>query len=171
MAEHPNKGRSQSDPIGDGPYRLPTEAEWEYAARAGTDTARYWGDSADVQCDFANGADAAARRAMPKMIWSTGCDDGYAYTAPVGSFPPNAFGLYEMLGNAYQWTADCWSANYEGPPLAGDGRNIPNCGEHVVRGGSWSDVPGGLRAGNRSKDPFGTRDDDLGFRVAKTLAP
>ena len=86
------------------PYRLLSEAEWEYVARAGTETARYWGDSESGQCLNANGDDD-----------DVNCTDGYANTAPVGSFQPNTFGLYDVLGNVWEWTEDCWNRNYSGP--------------------------------------------------------
>ena len=99
-------------------YRLLTEAEWEYVARAGTQTARYWGMRESGQCRYGNGADAAARREFPDVDASnfTGCSDGYVYNAPVGSFQPNAFGLYDMLGNVWEWTEDCWNGDYSGAP-------------------------------------------------------
>jgi formylglycine-generating enzyme required for sulfatase activity len=90
-------------------YRLPSEAEWEYAARANTSTSRYWGDTADGQCGNANGADQSAKAKVPGAAnWTVAsCDDGFPYTSPAGHFRPNVFGLYDMLGNAFQWTSDC----------------------------------------------------------------
>jgi formylglycine-generating enzyme required for sulfatase activity len=99
-------------------YRLPSEAEWEYAARAGTTTARFWGDNPDQACGYANLADETAKAQIPgASSWSVhNCTDGYAYTAAAASFKPNAFGLYDMIGNAWQWTEDCWHDNYNGAP-------------------------------------------------------
>jgi formylglycine-generating enzyme required for sulfatase activity len=107
------------------PYRLLTEAEWEYAARARTTARQYsrysFGNDEKGLCHFANGADWKARDTIDgAKNWTTApCDDGYAYTSPVGSFAPNGFGLYEMQGNAWQWTADCYHDSYDGAPLDG----------------------------------------------------
>jgi formylglycine-generating enzyme required for sulfatase activity len=118
-------------------YHLPSEAEWEYAARAGTKTARYWGDGDKDQCAYANGADQSWKKKYPKDPgFNPNCDDGYAFTAPVGSFKPNAFGLYDMLGNSWQLTQDCLSGGYS----ASDGKGVPQlgaCEKHVIRGGSF----------------------------------
>ena len=106
------------------PYRLLSEAEWEYAARAGSQAARFWGAMADRACEFENGADTALERQKPEG-WQDGwvlnaCDDGQARTAPVGAFKPNAFGLHDMLGNLSEWVEDCYNKFYEGAP---DGRS------------------------------------------------
>ena len=134
-------------------YRLLSEAEWEYVARAGTGTARYWGASASGQCRYANGADAGSG-----LDWATDCDDGYARTSPVGIFDPNGFGLHDVLGNAWEWIEDCWHENYARAPR--DGRawlesNGGECSRRVLRGGSWGSQPEDLRAANRSGDVAG----------------
>jgi formylglycine-generating enzyme required for sulfatase activity len=136
-------------------YRLPTEAEWEYAARAGTTTTRYWGDSRQDACRYANADDAAF-----------GCTDGFRNTAPAGRFQPNAFGLYDMLGNVWEWTADCWVADYNGAPANGEARTGGDCARRTVRGGSWGSSPGDVRSAGRTRGPPGVRHFG-GFRVAR----
>jgi len=132
------------------PYRLSSEAEWEYAARAGTSTARFWGDSRDPACRFANVADRTLARqlnvASPDQDRFFACDDGFAFTAPVGRFQPNPWGLHDMLGNVWQLTADCWNEDYENAPSDGSVDTTGDCGRRVVRGGSWDYDPRGVRA-------------------------
>ena len=140
-------------------YRLLSEAEWEYVARAGTETARYWGESASGQCRYANGHDPSAP-----------CPDGYEYTAPVGSFAPNAFGLHDVLGNVLEWTEDCWNDSYAGAPTTGSAWQSGDCSRRPLRGGSWNSSPRGLlRSAVRGGNSTGFRGVGLGFRVARTL--
>ena len=139
-------------------YRLLHEAEWEYAARGGTTTARWWGDGREGLCRHANGADLSFDRVIPgDPSVNRSCDDGYAFASPVHAFPPNPFGLYDMLGNLWQWTADCFSA---GP--GGD------CARRAIRGGSWHNYPVALRVANRFALPPGLRSSSIGFRVMRT---
>jgi formylglycine-generating enzyme len=156
------------------PYRLPSEAEWEYAARAGTQSPRWWGDSANAACAYANVADFAAARAFnwdrnPAEIHM--CDDGEAQIAPVGRYPPNPFGLYDMLGNVWEMVEDCWNPGYRGrsrdarPWLAG------NCQRRTQRGGSWLNDSWRVRSGTRFWIGIGDRAVNLGFRVARSLPP
>ncbi len=138
-------------------YRLLTEAEWEYAARAGTTTRFYWGD--DVGKGNAN---------------CNGCGSQWdnKQTAPVGSFKPNAFGLYDMAGNVSEWVEDVWHADYKGAPTDGSAwiqGGDASC--RVVRGGSWVNDPQYLRAASRACPPSGHRDNNLGFRVGRALTP
>jgi TonB family protein len=149
-------------------YRLLTEAEWEYAARAGTRTYRYWGDDGNMSCGYANGGDQTAKAQVPGAgNWTLAtCNDGFAYTAPVGSFQPNNFGLYDTLGNVYQWTQDCLNHNYIGAPT--DGRSWINgeCSKRVLRGGSWSSIPQFISAAFRFDLIAASRFNNVGFRVA-----
>jgi len=141
-----------------GPYRLPSEAEWEYAARAGTTTARWWGDPIGIDHANCNGCGSK---------W----DD--RLLADVDSFRPNLFGLYGMLGNAWQWTADCWHPNYLHAPNNGSAWTEKNCGKHVIRGGSWDNLPVFVRSASRSASTADGGEYDYssltGFRVARDL--
>jgi formylglycine-generating enzyme required for sulfatase activity len=154
-------------------YRLLTEAEWEYAARAGTTATRFWGDDANLTCNYANGADHATRAGAPEAgTWHVaGCNDGHAYTAPVGSFRPNAFGLYDMLGNVEEWTQDCWNGNYKGAPTDGSAVTAGDCSLRAVRGGSWDDAPVGVPSAYRVGSPTTVRVYRRGFRVAADAPP
>lgn len=151
------------------PYRLLTEAEWEYAARAGARTARFWGDDASQICDYANGADQAAVAQLPAArLWdSAACHDRYAYTAPAGSYRANAFGLHDMLGNVGEWTQDCWNANYNDAPADQQAWTAGDCTLRAVRGGAWDDAPVGLRTAYRVGSPTTIRLYSRGFRVAR----
>ena len=151
-------------------YRLLTEAEWEYAARAGTTTTRYWGDDGNMSCAYANGADLTTGTQVPDTgNWVTAnCIDHYAYTAPAGSYRANAFGLHDMLGNVWEWTQDCWNGNYSGAPADGSAWAAGDCFQRAVRGGSWEDGPLGLRAAYRVGSPTVIRVYIRGFRVART---
>ncbi len=122
-------------------YRLLSEAEWEYVARAGTKTARYWGEREEGQCRYVNGADSRT-----DLSWRIGCDDGYARTAPVGSYAANGFGLYDVLGNVHEWVEDCWNESCAGAPRGGQMWTTGDCSRRVGRGGSWSGSPRHLRS-------------------------
>ena len=151
-------------------YRLLSEAEWEYVARGGSGRARYWGE--DGQCGYANGADRALKGRYSDWKWEVAsCNDGHVHTAPVGSFASNGFGLYDVLGNVWEWVEDCWKESYAGAPSDGRAWESGNCGRRVLRGGSWDDVPWYLRSASRGRDATGNRYDDFGFRVARTLTP
>lgn len=148
-------------------HRLLSEAEWEYAARAGTTTSRYWGDSADEGCRYANLGDLEMRRALG-FEPAADCSDGRAYTAPAGSYRPNAFGLYDMLGNAWEWTADCWHESYRGAPADGSAwAESADCAQRAARGASFSSNPRNVRSANRGNFTAATRYTHVGFRVAR----
>lgn len=154
----------------DSRYRLPSEAEWEYAARAGSRAARPWGDAAEDGCDSANTYDLVAA-ARFRLGWPQArCRDGYADLAPVGQFAANAFGLQDMIGNAREWVQDCATDSYVGRPR--DARAwewIGGCGERIQRGGSWLSPPDESRSASRSAVPSGERSGDAGFRVARDV--
>ena len=138
-------------------YRLLSEAEWEYVARAGTTGAYHWGEGIGhgrANCD--------------------GCGSRWdkEETAPVGSFRANGFGLHDVHGNVWEWVEDCWHKNYEGAPVDGTAWvSGGDCGYRVLRGGSWNFIPTYLRSANRFRYSPGNRDNYDGFRIARTLTP
>lgn len=154
-----------------GGYRLPSEAEWEYAARAGTTTARYWGDTMDQAHRYANAGDQSLKHALGRgadgFVLSDG-DDGFPFTSPVGSFSPNAFGLYDMLGNVWEWCADVWADTLKDHPANGLSNTTGDSSRRALRGGSWVDYPWGVRAATRVWSGTGGRSSNTGFRVART---
>ena len=153
-------------------YRLPTESEWEYAARAGTDTGRYWGWENRDACQYANVADQTAASALnwdaknEKQVFP--CTDGNVYTASVAQFRANGFGLNDMMGNVWEWTDDCYNILYNGAPTNGSAWLTGDCSLRVVRGGGWGNHPWEVRSANRVWDDATRRFIDLGFRVART---
>ena len=148
-----------------GGWRLPTEAEWEYAARAGTQSARYWGDGESGACRSDNVANKVHG-------WKHGfdCDDGFEWVAPVGRFQPNAWGLKDLLGNVYEWTCSGYDAAYGGAEKRCLSKNDATP-LRALRGGSWVDNPGGVRAANRERGRPEFRGLWFGFRLARTLIP
>jgi formylglycine-generating enzyme required for sulfatase activity len=150
-------------------YRLPTEEEWEYAARAGTTTPVYWGNDRAQQCIYENARDLSKKNAGldgPHV----NCDVGYTRTSPVGSFQPNPWGLFDMLGDVYQWVADCSHIGYRDPIPAPPALGASDCRMKVVRGASWASVPFAVRAADRLAFKTGVRDSTVGFRLAADLS-
>ena len=134
-------------------YRLPSEAEWEFAARAGSETPYWWGSDIGVEranCEGCGGIDGTE-------------------TVPIGSFAANAFGLYGVHGNLFEWVADCWNGSYAGAPKDGSAWLTGNCDTRVLRGGSWGKGPEYLRAARRINDEPNLRSGKRGIRLAMTL--
>ncbi len=148
-------------------YRLPTEAEWEYACRARTATRYHSGSDPESLSTVGNIADATARRKYPDWPGAIASRDGFVYTAPAGRFRPNAFGLYDLHGNVWEWCRDGYDkAYYERSPEE-DPPGASPAAERVIRGGCWDDDPRECRSASRSRDAPDSRNDLLGFRVAR----
>jgi formylglycine-generating enzyme required for sulfatase activity len=151
-------------------YRLPSASEWEYAARAGGESAQPWTANGSGACANANVADKSAARQFPTLS-AFACDDGYVFTAPVGSFKASAFGLNDALGNVFQWTEDCWFADYVHAPVDGSARVSGDCAEHEIRGGSWSSNPTFVRANARNHFASDYRVASFGIRLVREISP
>jgi formylglycine-generating enzyme required for sulfatase activity len=146
------------------PYRLPSESEWEYAARAGVTGPHYWTNESDA-CAYANVGDLSTRSEHPN--WTVmNCNDGFAGTSPVGSLKPNAFGLYDMLGNVKQWVADCGSASLDDVPADGSPVEGGACKFRSVRGIAWDGMPIHTRLAYRERGEPDYAAANYGFRVA-----
>ena len=176
-------------------YRLLSEAEWEWVARAGTSTSRFWwssvldaemvgiptrrvgpliGPDLDLsvdQCRYANGRDETVARSRRLSLGQphAKCSDGHANTAPAGSFEANPWGLFDVLGNVWEWTEDCWNDSYNGAPAFGNAWLAGDCSKRVLRGGSMVEGPDDLRVAFRHGSSATRRDYRFGFRVARVV--
>lgn len=157
-------------------YRLPSEAEWEYAARAGTQTSYYWGaaELRNEACRFGNFLDLTTEsvlklREIGMEYFLYECSDGHVHTAPAGTFRPNAFGLHDMLGNAGEWTEDCYNKTFDGAPTDGSSWLAGDCSMRMVRGGSWDNDGGYAHTAFRDHQGSAHRRSQFGFRVARTF--
>ncbi len=139
------------------PYRLLTEAEWEYLARAGTGEQIYWWGNR-FNPNYANAAGTSKR-------------DQWEFTSPVGMFPGNPFGLHDLHGNVWEWVDECHTDSYAGAPNDGSAHPTEVCGRRILRGGSWYFVPRLLRSADRFRLPAVSRLSDIGFRIARMLTP
>lgn len=145
-------------------FRLPTEAEWEYGCRAGTQTARFWGDDPGLACLYANVADREHKKKFPEFLIHD-CSDGFVFTAPAGRYQPNAFGLFDMLGNVSEWCEDPYAKDV----YATHTRKNPQAAAHgpdrVIRGGGFRGKPDTVRCADRQKHDAAHRRGGLGFRL------
>jgi len=159
------------------PYRLPSESEWEYAVRAGTTAPRFYGMnsfegvSISLACEYANVYDVTSQAKYPFPIPYARCKDNYDDVALVATFKPNAFGLYDMIGNVWEWVGDCYTGSYWGrPPDGATWTWQGGCEQRGLRGGAWTSRPADARSAKRNAAPADYRATDVGFRVARDLA-
>jgi len=151
------------------PYRLLTEAEWEYVARANGTRARFFGVKKEEICRFSNVYDETAEEVLGYGLESLPCSDGFEHSAPVGTLKPNQFGVHDMVGNVWEWVEDCQATHWRNAPNDSSARVSGICTERAYRGGSWlSHPPKYLQTHHRYKF-LGSREIDLGFRIALSL--
>jgi formylglycine-generating enzyme required for sulfatase activity len=141
-------------------YRLPSEAEWEYACRAGTQAPFWWGSPISTAQANYDGSHALGGGETGEWLRKT---------VPVKSFQPNPWGLYQVHGNVWEWCEDCWNGDYHNAPRDGSARSAGDCGQRVFRGGSWGNDPRDLRAAQRYMGAHEVRNRFVGFRVARTI--
>lgn len=148
-------------------FSLPSEAKWEYAARAGNSTNYHFGDEKAELCKYANLYDEVAQ-AINKYGWRHAkCNDGEAKTAKVGQYKASPYGLHDMHGNVWEWAGDCWKSGYVDAPSNGDIYKRDECQHRVARGGSWYNIPTGVRSANRYWYKTSYRSFNLGFRLLR----
>jgi len=153
-------------------FRLLSEAEWEYAARAGSEDVFPWGSDPNQACTYGNVSDSTTLpNGKPQLAAgqtkTLDCKDGYFRPAPVASFKPNAFGVYDMIGNVWEWTQDCWNDTYSGAPADGSAWETGDCSQRIFLGGSYDNNATQLRVSVRFKSDPTLRDIALGFRLAE----
>ena len=142
-------------------YRLLSEAEWEYAARAGSKTTYWWGPTASHE--YANyGKDKCCGAEIRGR-------DQWEMTSPAEAFPPNPFGIHDMLGNVWEWVEDCWQETYDATPRDGSPTKDGDCNRRVMRGGAWSSMPVKIRPAYHDAYPPDDRGEFIGFRIARTM--
>ena len=147
-----------------------SEAEFEYAARAGSTLPYAFTDNPADLCRYVNGADQSAKNAgLPQDSPYMACSDGYPFTSPVGALKAHAFGLSDLIGNVWEWTADCFADDYHDAGADSTPRSQVSCAARTVRGGDWFSAASSLRPAIRAKAGPDAHHDDIGFRVARTL--
>ena len=151
-------------------YRLMSESEWEYAARGGWNGSRFWGENRNLDCTYANSLDLQAKMTVTGFgtLNVKNCNDGYSYTSQVGYYKANSFGLFDMLGNVFEWTSDCWNATYDGAPTDGSTWVAGSCSSSVIRGGGWASAV--LSVSRRGPVPKSFRSSSVGIRVALSIS-
>lgn len=150
-------------------YRIPTEAEWEFSARAGSSKKYIFGDTAEGVCDAMNWSDDKMTIMWGGTEELMVCDDGYLFTSPVGSFPPNNFGLYDIYGNVWEWTIDCYQDDMNAVIIGQRTHSNHGCNKHPLRGASFSASLKGTTASYRISDEPYNRTADYGFRIVRDM--